>query len=176
MPFVGRICQRCTICSDTLTQSGVGVNSSCGGASIGDTCVVFFAEGYPLTCACDRCDNPLCLSFGIDFSDCFSLTYNETCVVRFSVEDTGTGHRNVTEFMLGRPPGFLGVCGERSCPPSECRPSAFCLGTITSSRQTVTSQELKCKLQLPVLCGRRVELSNHPGQVAGVSGQLRGFE
>ena len=47
-------------CSDTLTHSGVGVNSSCGGASIGDTCMVFCAEGYQavsnetstLTCAC----------------------------------------------------------------------------------------------------------------------------
>ena len=71
------------LCSDTLTQSGVGVNSSCGGASIGDMCLVFCAEGYqavsnetsPLTCACDRCDNSLCFSFGIDFSACFSLTY-----------------------------------------------------------------------------------------------------
>ena len=34
------------LCTGTLTQSGVGVNSCCGGASIGDTCVVFCAEGY----------------------------------------------------------------------------------------------------------------------------------
>ena len=33
--------------SDTLIQSGVGVNSTCGGASIGDTCPVFCAEGVP---------------------------------------------------------------------------------------------------------------------------------
>ena len=32
--------------SDTLIQSGVGLNSSCGGASIGDTCGVFCAAGY----------------------------------------------------------------------------------------------------------------------------------
>ena len=32
--------------SDTLIQSGVGVNSTCGGASIGDTCPVFCAEEY----------------------------------------------------------------------------------------------------------------------------------
>ena len=50
---------------------------------------------------------------------------------------------------------------QRSCPQSDRRPSAFCLGAITSSRQTGTCQELRCKLQLPVLCGRRVELSNH---------------
>ena len=29
------------LCSDTLTRIGVGVNSSCGGASVGDTCMVF---------------------------------------------------------------------------------------------------------------------------------------
>ena len=34
------------LCSDTLTQSGVGVSSTCGGAPIGDTCLVFVAEGY----------------------------------------------------------------------------------------------------------------------------------
>ena len=97
------------LCSDTLTQSGVGVNSSCGSASIGDTCMVFCTEVYQavlnetstLTCACDRCDNPLCHSFGIDFSECLSLTYNETCVVRYSVRDTGAGDRNVTEFLRG---------------------------------------------------------------------------
>ena len=33
-------------CSGASIQSGVGVNSSCGGASIGDVCVVFCAEGY----------------------------------------------------------------------------------------------------------------------------------
>ena len=31
--------------SHTLIQSGVGVNSTCGGASIGDRCLVFCAEG-----------------------------------------------------------------------------------------------------------------------------------
>ena len=95
------------LCSDTLTQSGVGVNSSCGGASIGDTCMVFCAEGYQAvpndtstwTCACNSSDNtvdwecevPLCLvvtcdvnaSLRVDFSECFSLTCTETCVVRF---------------------------------------------------------------------------------------------
>ena len=54
------------LCSDTLTQSGVGVNSSCGSASIGDTCMVFCTLGYQavlnetstLTCVWDRCDKP----------------------------------------------------------------------------------------------------------------------
>ena len=53
------------LCSDTLTQSGVGVNSSCGGASIGDTSMVFCTEGYQavsndtstLTCAHSSSDN-----------------------------------------------------------------------------------------------------------------------
>ena len=70
-------------CSDILIQSGVGMNSSCGGVFIGDTCMMFCAEGYQvvsndtstLTCACDRRDNSLCLFFGVNFSDCFSLTY-----------------------------------------------------------------------------------------------------
>ena len=84
--------------SDTLIQSGVGVNSTCGGASIGDTCMVICAEGYQavsndisiLTCAYNSSDNtvhwedevPLCLvvtwdviaSFRVDFSECFSFT------------------------------------------------------------------------------------------------------
>ena len=33
-------------CSDASIQSGVGVNSSCGVASIGDVCMVFCIEGY----------------------------------------------------------------------------------------------------------------------------------
>ena len=53
------------LCSDTLIHSGVGVNSTCGGASIGDTCMVFCAEGYQavsndtsiLTCADNSSDN-----------------------------------------------------------------------------------------------------------------------
>ena len=39
--------------------------------------------------------------------------------------------------------------GHWNCPPSECWPSTCCFRTITSSRQTVTCQELRCKLQLP---------------------------
>ena len=34
-----------TLCSDTLVQSGVGVNSSCKVVFIGDTCMVFCSEG-----------------------------------------------------------------------------------------------------------------------------------
>ena len=79
--------------SDTLIQSGVGVNSTCGGAPIGDTCLVFVAEGYHavsndtsiLTCAYNSSDwegeVPLCLVvtwdviafLRVDFSDCFSF-------------------------------------------------------------------------------------------------------
>ena len=130
------------LCSDILTQSGVGVNSSCGSASIGDTCMVFCTERHQtvlnetstLTCACDRCDNPLCLSFGIDFSECFSLTYNETCVVRCSVGDTGAGDRNVTEFLRGSDGHLQGPleCPEELAELSTIRLSAecVCLGTI----------------------------------------------
>ena len=77
----------CSSCSqmlgfDTLIPSGVGLNSSCGGASTDDTCPVFCAEGYQavsnhtssLMCAYDRCDDHPRLSFDIDFSQCFSLT------------------------------------------------------------------------------------------------------
>ena len=50
--------------SDTLIQNDVGVNSTGGGASVGDTCMVFCAEGYQavsndtsiLTCACNNSD------------------------------------------------------------------------------------------------------------------------
>ena len=42
------VCPSCPqmLGSDTLTQSGAGVNSSLGGASMGDTCIAFCAEGY----------------------------------------------------------------------------------------------------------------------------------
>ena len=33
-------------CSDASIQSGVGVKSSCGGASIGDVCMVFCTKEY----------------------------------------------------------------------------------------------------------------------------------
>ena len=100
--------------SHTLTQSGVGVNSSCRGTSVGDTCTVFCAEGYQavsnetsaLTCVCDRCANPPCLSFGIDCSECFRLTYNETCIVHCLVGDTGVDDKNTTE-LKGDSDGHL---------------------------------------------------------------------
>ena len=53
------------------------------------------------------------------------------------------------------PPGLLGVCGGV---PS--------VGTTTSSRPTVTCQELRYQLPLLVLCGSRVELNHHPGKWA----------
>ena len=72
-------------CSDTLTQSGVGVNSTCGGACIGDTCMVFCTEGYQavsdetstLTCTCDKYFR---LSFGGGFSDCLFAGRLRECV------------------------------------------------------------------------------------------------
>ena len=62
------------LCSDTLMPRSVKL--SCEGAFIGDTCMVFCAEGHQavsnetltVTYACDRRANPLCLSFGIDGS------------------------------------------------------------------------------------------------------------
>ena len=135
------------LCSDTLTHSGVGVNSSCGGATVGDTCMVFCAEGYQavsydtsiLTCAYNSSDNtvdwegkvPLCLvvtcdviaSSRKDFSECFSLTYNETCVVRCSVGYTGVGDKNIPEFM-GDSDGHLKgslECAEKSLELSTVR-------------------------------------------------------
>ena len=52
---------------------------------------------------------------------------------------------------------------ERNCSPFECWSSACCLGTITSFRQMVTCLELRCKVQLPLPCDRRVELISHQG-------------
>ena len=118
--------------SDTLIPSGVGLDSrSCGGASIGDTCRVFCAEGYQavsnetssLTCAYDRCDNHPCLSFDIDFSECSSLTHNETCVVRYLVGDTGVGDKSTTE-LIGDSDGHLQgslTCAEESLELSTVR-------------------------------------------------------
>ena len=107
------------LCSDAVIQSGVGVNSSRGGASMGDICMVFCAEGYQavsndtsaLTCAYNSSDNtvewegskvPLCLevtcdviaSLTVDSSERFNLAYNETCIVRCSFGDTGVGDKN----------------------------------------------------------------------------------
>ena len=110
------------LCSDTLTPSGVGANSSCRGAPIGDSCMVFCAEEYravsndtsTVTCAYNSSDNtvdwegdvPLCLvvncdviaSLRVDFSKCFSLACNETCVVHCSVGYTGVDDKNTLEF------------------------------------------------------------------------------
>ena len=179
------------LCSDTLTQSGVGVSSSCGGAPIGDTCMVFCAEGYQavsndtltLTCTCNSSDNtvdwegevPLCLvvtcdviaSLRVDFSECFSLTYYETCVVRCSVGYTGVGDKNIPEFTSDSDGHFQGPleCAEESLEVSTVRTLAQRVlpSTITSSRQTVTCQELRCKRERPALCGKRVGLGNHQG-------------
>ena len=94
------------LCSDTLRQSGVGANSSCRGASVGDTCIVFCAEEYravsndtsTVTCAYNSsCD--VIASLRVDFSKCFSLTYNETCVVHCSVGYTGVDDKNTLEFI-----------------------------------------------------------------------------
>ena len=69
------------------------MNSSCGGASIGDTCMVFCAEGYQAvsndTSTCD-----VIASSRVDFSKCFSLTCNETCVVRCYVGYPGVDDKN----------------------------------------------------------------------------------
>ena len=113
-PTVSPSCSQ-MLCPDTLTQSGVGVNSTCRDASIGDTCLVFRAEGYQavpndtsiLTCSHNSSDNTaLCLvvtwdviaSLRADSSEYFRFTYNETCVVRCSVGYPGVGVKNTTEF------------------------------------------------------------------------------
>ena len=135
------------LCSGTLTQSGVGVNSSCGGTSIGDTCMVFCAEGHQavshdtstLTCAYNSSDNtvewkgevPLCLvvtcdviaPLTVDFSERFNLTCNETCVVHRSVGYTGVGDKNTPEF-IGESDGHLQgsmECAEESLELSTVR-------------------------------------------------------
>ena len=126
--------------SDTLIQRGVGVNWPCGGASIGGTCMVFCAEVYQavsndtsiLTCSYDSSDNtvswedevPLCLvvtwdvlaSLRVDFTECFSLTFNETCVVRCTVFYTLVGDKNTTECMGDNDGHFQGSleCAEES--------------------------------------------------------------
>ena len=76
------VCPSCLqrLCSDTLTQSGVGVNSSRGGASIGDTCMVFCAEGCQavsndtstLTCAHTSSDNTVEWEGGVPLRVCHS--------------------------------------------------------------------------------------------------------
>ena len=146
---------------------------------VGYTCLVFCDGGYPavlndtqtLTCAYNSSDNtvswegevPLCLvvagdinaSSRVDFSEYFSLTYNETCAVRSSEGDTGADDRNVTEFYAVAMVTFRVPWSVRrrwrNCSPFECWSSACCLGTITSFRQTVTCQELRCQPQLHVV-------------------------
>ena len=139
------------------------MNSSCVGASISDTCLVYCAEGYQavsndtsiLTCAYNSSDNtahrenevPLCLVVTrdviaslSDFSECFSFTYNETCVVRCSAGHTGVDDKTATEFKGDSDGHLQGSLECRwNCPPSERWPSVFCFATITSSRQTATN-------------------------------------
>ena len=64
-------------CSDTLIQSGVGVNSSCEGVFIDDTCMVGvlhcgvsgrFERDLNLD---GRVQTSLCPFFGVGFSECF---------------------------------------------------------------------------------------------------------
>ena len=146
-------------CSDTLTHSGVGANSSCGGASIGDTCMVFCAEGYQavsnetstLTCACDRCDNHLCLSFGVDFSECFSNTCSETCVVRCSVGDMRAGDNNHTEFMRGSHGHLQGSL--------ECAGELAELSTIRMATEVVRLLKIDVAPVGGVVCARLLTLS-----------------
>ena len=154
------------------------MNSSCGGTSIGDTCMVFCAERYQAD---------IIASLRVDFSKCFSLNYNETCVVRCSVGHPGVDDKNTPGFISDSDVYLKGSleCAEESanCPPSERWPTACCLATITSSRQTVTCQELQ--VQTTAACslwrkGRVGQPSKEVAdktilqhQVAGVSCQLR---
>ena len=173
------------LCSDTLRQSGVRMNSSCGGAFLSDTYMEFCAEECravsnetsTLTRACDRCAKPLRLSFGIDSSECSSLIYNEMCIVRCLVNDTGVGYKNTIE-LIGDSDGHLQDSLELRRSPKRW-PSVFCLGTTTSSSPAVTCQEPRYQLPLPVLFGRRVEWNHHPGRggqddVATPSGRCQG--
>ena len=114
-------------------------------ASIGDTCMVVCAEGYQAVSndtsilTRNSSDNtvhwedevPLCLvvtwdviaSLRVDFSECFSFTNNETCVVRCSAGYTGVGDKNTTEFMGDSDGHFQGSleCAEESLELSTVR-------------------------------------------------------
>ena len=59
----------------------------------------------------------------VDFSECFSFTYNETCVVRCSVGYTGVGDNNTTEFIGDSDGHFQGSfeCAEESLELSTVR-------------------------------------------------------
>ena len=110
-----------------------------------------------MTRACDRCANLFVFPSASTVPSVLSLIHNETCVVRCSVMTRELATRipwslKVTATVTS-PPGLLGVCGGV---PS--------VGTTTSSRPTVTCQELRYQLPLLVLCGSRVELNHHPGK------------
>ena len=66
------------------------MNSSCKGVFAGDACMVFCAEGYQVvpnessiwTSTCHRCDNSLCLFFGVGFSECLFAGRLRECVTQ----------------------------------------------------------------------------------------------
>ena len=118
--FVSEAQIACSSCSqmlgsDTLRPSGVGLNSSCGGVSIGDVCMVFCAEGYQavsnetstLTCTCDRRDNSLGLSFGVGFSECLFSGRLKECAARSECLPVGS-------FFVEPPQKIGGRSGESS--------------------------------------------------------------
>ena len=141
------------------------------GTLIGDTCKVFCDGGsqailYDLpafTCACDSSDNPvdwkgevpICLEvtcdLRVDSSECLSSPTMKHVLfaVQWVTWESATRlsqSLRVTVTVTSRVPWSVRR-SRWTCPPSECWPSASCLATITSSRQTVTCQELRCKRQ-----------------------------
>ena len=150
--------------SDTLIQSGFGVNSTCGCASIGDTCPVFCAEGFQavsndtsiLTCAYNSCDNtadwegevPLCLvvtcdvtaSLRVDFSECFSFTCNETTHTSLLGNTT-----------LGGTASFAQCCVSGRCVP--CHGSSLDLLWRREQNVCVRLLDETCRSKEPGVCG-----------------------
>ena len=83
-----------------------------------EECQTVSNETSTWKCARDRCANPFCLSFGIDCSECLSLTHNETCIVRCLVGDTGVGDKNTIE-LKGDSDGHLQGSAECAEEPLE---------------------------------------------------------
>ena len=132
-----------------------------------DTCMVFASEGYQAvlndtptsTCAYNSSVNtvdwadevPLCLvvtgdiiaSSRVDFSEYFSLTYNETFVVRSSMGDTGAGDRNVTEFLHSG--------------------NGHLQGCLECAEVTVVHHSNVGRVHLHIPHGRRFKLRSHQG-------------
>ena len=105
-------------------------------------------------------------SLRVDFSECFSLTCSETSFVRSLVGDTGAGDKKTTDFIGGNQGHLQGSleCAGELAELFTIQMLVKCLLSwgdyFVQTDGDVSGTQV---LTTAVLCGRRVELSNHQG-------------